>query len=87
LLRTTVDTVASADNLRAACITRDCTMRSYTEIVESDAGQNKTDREPDSRGDKPRERKVERPKPGPRKIPEVPGNLRKREEWFRKRSS
>jgi hypothetical protein len=30
--------------------------------------------------------KKPRPTPGPRKIAEPPGNLQKREDWFRKRS-
>ena len=32
------------------------------------------------------EKKSPRPAPVPRKIGEAPGNLRKREHWFRKRS-
>jgi hypothetical protein len=32
------------------------------------------------------EKKIQRPTPVPRKIGEPPGNLRKREQWFRKRS-
>jgi hypothetical protein len=32
------------------------------------------------------EKKDPRPAPVPRKIGEAPGNLRKREQWFRKRS-
>jgi hypothetical protein len=41
----------------------------------------------DEKQSKPEEkRKAPRPVPVPRKVAEPPGNLRKREEWFRKRS-
>ena len=43
----------------------------------------------DSEREKPKpedEKKPPRPVPVPRKIGEAPGNLRKRERWFRKRS-
>lgn len=34
----------------------------------------------------PQDKKPTRPAPVPRKVGEPPGNLRKREDWFRKRS-
>jgi len=57
-------------------------------VPEFKAGKNKP--EPDPKRDDTPEPSPEppvRPTPAPKKIGERPDNLRRREEWFRKRSS